>query len=758
MLKPYYTLLCLLSMVVLHLDAQELPEIDSLVTLLSKQSHDSSRSRIMYDIASEIHTGDTLITLEYLEGAKRISTELKDTKGLGRYHYIRGKLNSYFGNYQLSIQDFNKALKYFSEANELDSYYETVKDKGNVFLFTSDYERAMNNYADALSYYRSNKMEMGISRVLNNMGIIHKNRGEYVEAFAVYEESVIYLDTLKDAYDISQAYINMGNIFVHLGSYQEAIEYFQKSLEIAEKENYLENISLCLSNMGVVQNKCYNFSEALNLYQRSLEVSESIGDLIQISNCLINIGMNFADMDQPEKGRKYVEEGMAIKLDLGDRKAISNCYIHLAEIHVMLKDYDRAIELFRSAIPEKKDLGDQEGLARCYLGLGSLLFDRAEYTNAREMTHLALNIAIMINAKEHIVKGYETLGKIALTEGDFESAYNFTIRHHQYSDSILNETTAKAVMEMEVRNRSSDLKREIENLLLQSDLTAALMRKRSAYYYSFLGITFLLATGLILVAYFLRKLRTSSQKLEEKNLVITSQNITLDNLVKTKDQMMSIIAHDLRGTIGNQLSAVAVLHKIEGDEGAKIDRKKLLGDLKRSSSYSLELLENLLHWTRLKENESFFYPEEVRMESLISNCIGLFDESAKNKNISFNHFSKESITARLDIIMMETIIRNLISNAIKFSNPGGQITIGTDIMNENIYFRVTDQGIGMTEEQIVKISGNGGFTRRGTANEKGAGIGLTLVREFTAFHHGKLNITSEPNKGSTFEVAIPFRN
>jgi signal transduction histidine kinase len=105
--------------------------------------------------------------------------------------------------------------------------------------------------------------------------------------------------------------------------------------------------------------------------------------------------------------------------------------------------------------------------------------------------------------------------------------------------------------------------------------------------------------------------------------------------------------------------------------------------------------------------------------------------------------------------MMETIFRNLISNAIKFSNPGGTVTISVKEEDALIRIRVSDQGIGMSPEQVHKVQFNGGFTRRGTANEKGAGMGLTLVREFTNVHKGQLTIRSEPGQGSTFEVSIP---
>jgi two-component system sensor histidine kinase/response regulator len=284
------------------------------------------------------------------------------------------------------------------------------------------------------------------------------------------------------------------------------------------------------------------------------------------------------------------------------------------------------------------------------------------------------------------------------------------------------------------------------------------MRKRTIVFYSILAIATLLLVGLILVLYFMRRQRRTSLKLEEKNLVITKQNLKLDQVNKTKDRIMSIIAHDLRGTIGNQLTAVEVLNRIEGKQNVAIDRKRLLGNLKNSASYSLELLENLLHWSRLEEGTSNYHPEEVKLNTLISNCLSLYSESALNKELKFSKEIQEAVSCYVDKIMMETVYRNLISNAIKYSNPGGTITLGLRRKEGLTHFWVSDQGIGMNKEEIARITKNGVNSRRGTANEKGTGMGLTLVREFTRIHNGELLISSEPGKGSTFEVVIPCIN
>lgn len=190
----------------------------------------------------------------------------------------------------------------------------------------------------------------------------------------------------------------------------------------------------------------------------------------------------------------------------------------------------------------------------------------------------------------------------------------------------------------------------------------------------------------------------------------------------------------------------------------EIDRKRLLGNLKNSASYSLELLENLLHWSQLEMGEASYHPENVKLNTLINSCLSLYSENITNKELEVSQEIQEDITCHVDKIMMESVFRNLLSNAIKFSRRGDLITIGLRLSDDEVHFWVSDQGIGLSTEDIRKIEHNGGFTRRGTANEKGAGMGLTLVREFTHLHRGKMAIQSESGKGSTFEVVIPCIN
>lgn len=735
--------------------AQNKFRVDSLVTQLGLETADSSRCRIMLDIADAYKTSDTAIAMAYIRNIKSLGTELKDKNYLAHCFEIEGKMKVHLGLFDEAIIDYDRAMAFYNEANNNIAYYETMKNKGNVYLFKGNYPQAKIYYETALDYYMRNDVRDGASRCLNNLGIIYKNQGNYVEALRVYKESISILISEEDPMQVAKGYINMGNVYVYLGSYEEALKYFEDAREIVEQGGSTEDLALILINSGVVLNKCNNYRQAHDYYMRALDLSKEIENPTLISNCLINIGTNYSSLGRHDKGLEYVEEGWEMKKEIGDPKAISNCLVHMAEILSMMEEYDRASSLFLEAIPVKEELGDIEALARCYQGLAGISIVRGKYFEASTRADQALEYATEISSLEHLITCYGIKRDIAVARQDFKSAFDYEYLHNKYHDSVMDENNTKAAMEMEFRYRSRALEKENNNLKIQSELSAQLMKKKNALMQSIAGITILLAALLILGVYFFRRMRLSSMKLEEKNLVITRQNMELDNMNRSKDRMMSIIAHDLRGTMGNQITAIDVLHRVEVSGNKNFDRKRLMSNLKNSASYSLELLENLLHWSRLEENSNHFNPEDIKLDTIVTGCMAVFNESALIKNVVVQKQVEEGIFVKGDRIMLEAIIRNLLSNAIKFTESGGSINILVEQEGERVKVEIADTGIGMTDSQIDKVLNNGGYTSRGTANEKGAGIGMTLVREFTAMHKGSLNIKSQPGEGTTITLSFP---
>lgn len=242
--------------------------------------------------------------------------------------------------------------------------------------------------------------------------------------------------------------------------------------------------------------------------------------------------------------------------------------------------------------------------------------------------------------------------------------------------------------------------------------------------------------------------------LERKNKSLQQSKNELEHVVKTKDKLFSIIGHDLR----SPFSVINLYSEILWEEYEDEAQRKKLNYIINSSAAALHLLNNLLIWGKkelggIKINPVFVAADELIQESVLS-----FHGIADSKNIRLLVDCDESVIYA-DRFVMLLIISNLINNALKFSYPGSKIIISSKLINPapdgRVIISVTDNGVGIDTAALKKLKdGNGDTTTRGTAEEKGSGIGLLIVKEFTALNHGELRIESETGKGSVFSIIL----
>lgn len=226
--------------------------------------------------------------------------------------------------------------------------------------------------------------------------------------------------------------------------------------------------------------------------------------------------------------------------------------------------------------------------------------------------------------------------------------------------------------------------------------------------------------------------------------------------INTKDRFFSIIAHDLMGPLGNITSMMELF--LDEKYSFKDDEKKeILIQLKKKSQITYELLENLLKWARSQRNEIKYEPELFEIGDIINKNIEIFKDIAAQKKIELIYNAQDHTAVLADKKMISTIIRNLISNAIKFSNMNGRIVISAEKSDNNTAaITIEDNGIGIepqTLEKLFKIDEN--ISTCGTNNEQGTGLGLILCKEFIEKNKGRIKVESELNKGSKFIIFLP---
>jgi len=244
------------------------------------------------------------------------------------------------------------------------------------------------------------------------------------------------------------------------------------------------------------------------------------------------------------------------------------------------------------------------------------------------------------------------------------------------------------------------------------------------------------------------KLLLLEQQLEQKNE-------QLEKALIVKDKFFSIIAHDLKSPFNTILGFSDVLvDQVKEKDFEGIDKYAAI--IQQSSKRAFDLLMNLLEWSRAQTGKMDYNPEYFEMVSLIEDTCSLLDDNALQKSIAIQKQLPHNLPVFADLYMISAVLRNLISNAIKFTRSGGEIIVSAAETATEIVVSVKDNGVGISKERIEKIFSIGeSESTPGTAKEKGTGLGLILCKEFVEKHGGRIWVESAEGKGSTFSFSIP---
>ncbi len=251
------------------------------------------------------------------------------------------------------------------------------------------------------------------------------------------------------------------------------------------------------------------------------------------------------------------------------------------------------------------------------------------------------------------------------------------------------------------------------------------------------------------------EIKRSRDTIAEQSTKLLKQNEELIELNKTKNKFFSIIAHDLKSPFNNIIgfSSLLLRNKNNYSESKRNQFTKLIAN---SAQNAFTLLENLLEWSRAQTGHIEFFPSSFNIATISNEIVDLYANEAQRKHITLQSEINKEQTIFGDSNMIRSILRNLISNALKFTNSSGTVSIQYFENEEYAGFSVQDSGIGMNSQEIEKIQqSNQIYSTQGTDSEKGTGLGLMLCHEFVAQHQGTLELKSKESEGSTFSVYLP---
>lgn len=574
---------------------------------------------------------------------------------------------------------------------------------------------------------------------------------------------------------------------------KQGINIGKLAIELAERLKFDEGKALALKAIGANYWRTGVYELALQNFIESLELYKKVGNRYMIGRLNNNIGLVYFARTQYNKSRSYYSESLKIADELGNdnerarvnhnlalieyeegniRAAINKHqlsfkfaqlakdtmlmgynYCFTGKCYTKLRILDSAEMFISKSIEIFKASGNDNTMAMAYNQYANMLNAKGKASEAISYASMASLLGEKVGNRYMKMESADIIAKAYTALKNFEKAMQFKIIYYELRDTMKNENNIQTIAQIEAgykyKNEIDQLKYEKQETLYKNQMIA-----RSAI----VAVVLLLVILLILLAFYRLKVRTNNLLLA-KNSEITALNTKLEELNHTKDKFFSIIAHDLKNPLGTFRDATKMLtsdlHKFTDEE-----RTELLAMIASSADNLYALLINLLDWSRSQRGTISFQPEESMMRVLASNAIAPLIGVAEQKQIDLLNKISPAMIVRADTNMLTTVLRNLVSNAIKFTKAGGQIEIGCKDCEESpaqfIVAYVRDNGVGMSEATIAKLFRiDETITSIGTSGERGTGLGLILCKEFIEKHGGSMWVESEIGKGSTFFFRLP---
>lgn len=562
---------------------------------------------------------------------------------------------------------------------------------------------------------------------------------------------------------LAVAYLYEAGIYQQSGFSSKALSIYYKALEEAKATNDSFTIARCNVQIAGALKDNNSLDSAQKLYNESLQTFEKLNKVEEVVNTKNNIGQLFVIRLNYNEARKNFNEALQksllIKYSYGEKKAYQNLgFVAFAE-----KDLAKAKSYFSAAkaIDEKEN--DYYGLSLSNINLAKVAQEEKQYNSclqyglaAYDVAKISNATALMDSAIYFIIASYQyqnnyakasawqdTLIKIMKQQGKKDKQYAIS-----FIDIFKNQEVQKLAAQKQFINANQVAKNRIIIILLGSIIllivsVIAFIAHKNYKKQQHLGIELQAKNSII---------EKNVLTLDELNKAISEQNTKLEDENKMKDKLLSIISHDLRHPMVNTKSIVELINMgVVSQE----ETKELMVQLEGQYVKSIGLLDNLLFWLRGQMKGNSRDKKPLDLQDLIS---GLIDEQSMaliNKQITIENIDTPTPPITADKEMLKIVFRNLINNAIKFSEPNSIIRINWYKEVGYVCIAIKDNGVGMNVETLQKVNAKNYYSSTGTSKEKGTGFGLILCRDLIANHNGELVIESELNIGSTFTVKLP---
>lgn len=607
---------------------------------------------------------------------------------------------------------------------------------GALFLISYGYDQigkwdeAIENLEQAITIFEEIDDTRSLVAAYLNLGVLYSYRTDQIKALEYTIKAKNLAETTDSKFGLPEALINIGGFYEVLKEYRSAIRYYQEALDLEIGLNATNNVSLSYISIGKLNIKLKQLETALENLKQAKSLLPGIKDLHRETEVLILFAHYYLEVNELEKADSILAQAHTmIREQKFERLHADEAYL-LGKLNLKRKNYKRALDYLDDAIAESKKMDRHDLLSDIYTDQTEAYAQLGQYQNAYRAQRLKTELEKLIQPN-----------KLAQVLGEFE-------QQEQLKEQRKQQQLQQQLLEEKTRN--------IE------------FRERQRTQITIFSLVSLIVV-IIVFSYYTLLRRKHNRVLKENYNTINQQKLLLEKnlqqlaeneqklkkLNATKDKFFSIIAHDLRNPF-NVMIGISDLLRSDSDIKDSEDFGMLIEGIFQAATSGYNLLENLLEWSRTQTGSIQFTPEPFPIAKVLSANQHLFQEAAKSKNITIT-WPSTSAQVFADYNMVSFILRNLVSNALKFSYNGGKIEVLVSRKdNKRILCTIKDSGTGMSQETIDKLFKiEHSVQYDGTAEEKGTGLGLILCKEFVEKNGGNIYVESKLNQGSAFSFDLP---
>ena len=580
----------------------------------------------------------------------------------------------------------------------------------------------------------------------------------------------------KDYNNLSKAYSFVGVAYRIMGKYSQSVDFYYKGLEISSQYQIPEQEGFAYLNLA----NLYIYQELSSLAFENLKKAEAIAKKTDNKQMLAYVflysGRIFNLAGKPDSALINYKKSLSLRQELNQLAEQANCYKYIGDIYLQKANFSSAIENYNLSLEKVDKQNDKDLYANLLIRKAMIFVEENHLNEASAMADEGLKIARQIGANMTIRDALQVLGKISFKTRDYKSASDFQQKVLQYNDTLFSKQLSEKIFLLEYQLERQQRNSKIELLNKDNSIKELKIKRRGIISLGLTTIIVLLVAVFIILLRLLRQRKANEELLELHNQEIEKQRNSIEQqnkqllaankkleeseedlrrIVKTKDKLFSIIAHDLR----NPFTALIGLTELLNENADSIDTGQLnqyASMINESSHKLLMLIEKLLEWARSQTGKLEPVKAKLHLKSLADDVMKIYLTQAETKGIRLKNEIPDNIFIFADQEILAIIIRNLISNGIKYTRKDGNVTLTSHEESGKTVMIVSDTGIGMSQGQLDKLFKIGEtFTTEGTGNEAGTGLGLVICKEFIEILGGTISVKSIAEQGTSFYLTLP---